>query len=300
MRCGYCGSWNAEDEHRCGMCGRRLKTRAAPSAPAPQPLWEGQSAPPNLDKKRSRAGGPRQGSLFERKIIPFESIAPPRTASPPAASQPAASPAGHRADSNPVARLPRRTASSNLPPLRRRLAGQSAAQPAPAPPPLPTRLNQPDLNLVAPAPKVLPSVCWRAPVASLGVRCAAATVNALLVLIGLGLFTAPLYLMGGRIVPSQKTAPGYLLAAVTMVLVYHLCWRLAKRDTLGMRCFHLRLLNFDGYPPTPRQRTIRLLAACLSILALGLGLLWALVDQEHLTWHDHISKTFPTDEKQSR
>src|SRR6202041_3046551 len=26
----------------------------------------------------------------------------------------------------------------------------------------------------------------------------------------------------------------------------------------------------------------------------GLGLVWALVDEENLTWHDHISKTFPT------
>jgi uncharacterized RDD family membrane protein YckC len=124
-------------------------------------------------------------------------------------------------------------------------------------------------------------------------------VNALLVLLGLGLFAAPLYLMGGRIVLSHKTAPGYILAAATMVLLYYLCWCLARRDTPGMRCFHLRLLNFDGYPPSPRQRTIRLLAACLSILALGLGLLWALVDQEYLTWHDHISRTHPTGKKRS-
>jgi hypothetical protein len=32
----------------------------------------------------------------------------------------------------------------------------------------------------------------------------------------------------------------------------------------------------------------------LSLAAGGLGLLWALVDEETLTWHDHISKTFPT------
>jgi hypothetical protein len=25
-----------------------------------------------------------------------------------------------------------------------------------------------------------------------------------------------------------------------------------------------------------------------------LGMLWALVDEEALTWHDHMSKTFPT------
>jgi hypothetical protein len=25
MNCRYCQSWNAEDEHRCTRCGRRLK-----------------------------------------------------------------------------------------------------------------------------------------------------------------------------------------------------------------------------------------------------------------------------------
>ena len=30
------------------------------------------------------------------------------------------------------------------------------------------------------------------------------------------------------------------------------------------------------------------------VLPAGLGLLWALVDEESLTWQDHISHTFPT------
>ncbi len=34
--------------------------------------------------------------------------------------------------------------------------------------------------------------------------------------------------------------------------------------------------------------------AFLSLMAGGIGLLWGLVDEETLTWHDHISKTFPT------
>jgi hypothetical protein len=30
------------------------------------------------------------------------------------------------------------------------------------------------------------------------------------------------------------------------------------------------------------------------LLAAGTGLIWALVDEDSLTWHDHISGTFPT------
>ena len=36
------------------------------------------------------------------------------------------------------------------------------------------------------------------------------------------------------------------------------------------------------------------LGACLSFCAGGVGLLWALADEEKLAWHDHMSKTFPT------
>jgi hypothetical protein len=38
----------------------------------------------------------------------------------------------------------------------------------------------------------------------------------------------------------------------------------------------------------------RLASGALSFCAAGLGFLWALVDEETLTWHDHISRTFPT------
>jgi hypothetical protein len=53
-------------------------------------------------------------------------------------------------------------------------------------------------------------------------------------------------------------------------------------------------VQFEGHPPTTERRLVRVVAGCLSTGALGLGLLWALTDPEQLTWHDHISKTFPT------
>jgi hypothetical protein len=53
-------------------------------------------------------------------------------------------------------------------------------------------------------------------------------------------------------------------------------------------------VDFDGRRPDREQRRMRLVAGLLSLSAAGLGLVWALVDEENLTWHDHISKTFPT------
>jgi hypothetical protein len=61
-----------------------------------------------------------------------------------------------------------------------------------------------------------------------------------------------------------------------------------------MHCTRLRLTNFDGFPAEPGQRALRFLGTCLSMATCGAGLLWALVDEESLTWQDHISKTFPT------
>jgi hypothetical protein len=53
-------------------------------------------------------------------------------------------------------------------------------------------------------------------------------------------------------------------------------------------------VDFDGRRPDREQRGVRQVAGLLSLLSAGLGLVWALVDEEKLTWHDHISKTFPT------
>ncbi len=79
-----------------------------------------------------------------------------------------------------------------------------------------------------------------------------------------------------------------------MVFLYRVLWCLGGGDTPGMRFAGLRLVDFDGRRPEREQRTIRLAASLLSIISAGLGLVWALVDEESLTWHDHISKTFPT------
>jgi uncharacterized RDD family membrane protein YckC len=67
-----------------------------------------------------------------------------------------------------------------------------------------------------------------------------------------------------------------------------------------MRWTGLRLIDFDGFPADRRARSLRAISACLSFCAGGLGLLWALADEEKLTWHDHMSKTFPTVEESNR
>jgi hypothetical protein len=61
-----------------------------------------------------------------------------------------------------------------------------------------------------------------------------------------------------------------------------------------LRWSGLRLIDFDGYAPDRTARTLRLLGTCVSLCAGGMGLAWALFDEEQLGWNDHMSKTFPT------
>ncbi|MBL8241800.1 MAG: RDD family protein [Bryobacterales bacterium] len=82
--------------------------------------------------------------------------------------------------------------------------------------------------------------------------------------------------------------------ALLIGLLYHTVFLAVRGETPGMRFAGLRLVDFDGRNTTEEQVYMRIMGAFFSVLPAGLGLLWALVDEESLTWQDHISHTFPT------
>jgi uncharacterized RDD family membrane protein YckC len=133
-----------------------------------------------------------------------------------------------------------------------------------------------------------------APVAVTVHRAIAAALDGTLILISLFLFGLVFRFMGGEIVLNTRTAPLFAAVAAALMVLYRLLWCFAETDSPGMRWAHLTLINFDGQTPSRHQRLSRAASGFLSLGAGGLGLLWALVDEETLTWHDHISKTFPT------
>jgi hypothetical protein len=59
-----------------------------------------------------------------------------------------------------------------------------------------------------------------------------------------------------------------------------------------MRYARISLCTFDDQNPTRGQLHGRLVAMILSLLPLGLGLAWAIFDEDHLSWHDRLSKTY--------
>src|SRR5262249_42523478 len=103
------------------------------------------------------------------------------------------------------------------------------------------------------------------------------------------------YLVMGGALPTNRL--GYIMFGAAYVLValfYALLWALGNSETPGMHWMSLKLTNFDGQDTELSQRLLRYFGTCLSVATCGFGLLWALVDEENLTWQDHMSKTFPT------
>lgn len=92
---------------------------------------------------------------------------------------------------------------------------------------------------------------------------------------------------------AADDGPWLMTAAFGGILAFY--WIFFLRflgRTAGMTWMGLRVLNFDCRPPDETQRRNRAFGTILSAAAVGLGFLWALADEQNLTWHDRMSKTF--------
>jgi uncharacterized RDD family membrane protein YckC len=84
-------------------------------------------------------------------------------------------------------------------------------------------------------------------------------------------------------------------AAVTLValaVLYQLFFFTLAAATPGMKWAHISLCTLGDEKPTRGQRCGRLGALVLSLLPVGLGVVWAIFDEEHLSWHDRLSGTY--------
>lgn len=83
----------------------------------------------------------------------------------------------------------------------------------------------------------------------------------------------------------------YRLYLLLLIIGYFVWPWLRGGQTVGMRSWNVRLVSMDGEQVVLKQVLIRLLAALLSWLAVGLGFFWVLVDPAKLAWHDRLSNT---------
>jgi uncharacterized RDD family membrane protein YckC len=93
--------------------------------------------------------------------------------------------------------------------------------------------------------------------------------------------------------PSGRTAlvAGFLAFLATFVAYQWLFFRFGE-STPGMMYAGIALCTLDDDNPTRPAMQRRVGALLLSALPLGLGLLWAVFDEDHLGWHDRISGTY--------
>jgi uncharacterized RDD family membrane protein YckC len=75
-------------------------------------------------------------------------------------------------------------------------------------------------------------------------------------------------------------------------MLYQALFFTLAEATPGMRYARISLCTFDDEIPSRAQLRSRLVALLLSLLPLGLGIVWAIFDEEHLSWHDRLSRTY--------
>jgi uncharacterized RDD family membrane protein YckC len=132
------------------------------------------------------------------------------------------------------------------------------------------------------------------PVAPLGRRFLAGLVDGLVLLLGAGLFALIFWRAGGHLTPVPLNLAIVALIAVTFVWAYFGLFTALTFSTPGLIWMGIEVRNMEGWPPAHRESLLRAFGYLMSISALMIGFLWALVDGEGLTWHDRISGTFLT------
>jgi uncharacterized RDD family membrane protein YckC len=73
---------------------------------------------------------------------------------------------------------------------------------------------------------------------------------------------------------------------------YHFLFLYFSQNTPGMLLTQLAFCTFDDTIPCRATRMRRAAALLLSMISMGMGFFWALLDEDRLGWHDRISRTY--------
>lgn len=133
------------------------------------------------------------------------------------------------------------------------------------------------------------------PAAPLGQRFLAGMIDAMVLMAGVALFASVFWFAGGRMSPRPVNIAVLAFVAVSMLVTYFGLFTSLIAATPGMHALDLEVRNWDGNYPTTGECFERAFGYLVSITALMLGFIWALVDSQYLTWHDRMSGTFVTE-----
>jgi uncharacterized RDD family membrane protein YckC len=130
------------------------------------------------------------------------------------------------------------------------------------------------------------------PAASLYERRAAALIDGACLAFAYGGFLALFGSLGGEFTFSKLSATICFFTFAFVYLQYFGLFTIFGGTTPGMMIRGLQVASFTGDVPTPRQFLLRAAGYILSAGTMFLGFLWALWDEDGLTWHDRLSRTY--------
>ena len=109
-----------------------------------------------------------------------------------------------------------------------------------------------------------------------------------------GFATVASYISGPGLQAMSKPmlAGAVVFTFAIAALMYQLLFFSLNEATPGMRYARIGLCTFAEMNPTRRQMRRRVLAQVLAVCPLGLGVLWAWMDDDRLAWHDRISRMY--------
>jgi uncharacterized RDD family membrane protein YckC len=132
------------------------------------------------------------------------------------------------------------------------------------------------------------------PVASIEERRAAAVVDAACLAFAYGGFLALFGSLGGHFTFSKLSAAVCFFTFAFVYVQYFGLFTIFGGTTPGMMVRGLQVASISGENPTAKQYLQRALGYMLSAGTLFLGFLWAIWDEDGLTWHDRLSRTYLT------
>jgi len=128
--------------------------------------------------------------------------------------------------------------------------------------------------------------------ASIDERRLAALIDTACLMFAYGAFLALFSAFGGEFTVSKLSGAVCVATFAIVYLQYFALFTIFGGTTPGMMLRGLQVVGFTGEPPTPRQMLLRSVGYVLSAGTFFLGFLWSMWDEDTLTWHDRLSRTY--------
>jgi len=128
-------------------------------------------------------------------------------------------------------------------------------------------------------------------IAPMSKRFLAGALDLLVLLFAAGVFAAIFWRAGGQLSSQPPDLVVVALVGVILLMAYFGVFTVFAYGTPGLVWAGLEVRTFEGSPPKRIDCFWRSFGYLVSISALMLGFIWAIVDSDGLTWHDRMSNT---------